>query len=80
VKTTIEVADGLLAEAKRHAAAHGMALREVVEAGLRSVLDAQGPSEARAFRLKRCAFRGKGLAAERDWPAIRGKIYEGRGA
>jgi hypothetical protein len=79
MKTTIEVADGLLARAKKYAAAHGMTLRDVVEFGLRSVLGAQR-AELRPFRLKRCAFKGSGLASEYDWAGVRDKIYEGRGA
>ena len=79
MKTTIDVTDSLLAGAKKFAAAHDMTLREVVESGLRTVLSAERPG-SRPFRLKRCAFKGKGLAEARDWAAIRDKIYEGRGA
>ena len=38
MKTTIEISDALLAEARRQAARDRTNLRELVEAGLRSVL------------------------------------------
>ncbi len=79
MKTTIEVTDALLAGAKQYAAAHGMTLREVVESGLRSVLEAEA-SKSRPFRLRPCVFKGKGLAPGLEWREIRDKIYEGRGA
>ncbi len=79
MKTTIEVADGLMTDARRFAAERGLTLREVFEAGLRSALNAAPRGEARRFRLKRRAFKGKGIAQERDWAEIRGMIYKGRG-
>jgi hypothetical protein len=79
VKTTVELPDALLREAKRYAAAHGMTLKAVLEVGLRDVL-ASDRSGSRSFRLKRCAFKGKGLAQNLDGDRIRDRIYEGRGA
>ena len=79
MKTTVEFPDALLMGAKRYAVAHGMTLKEVLQAGLRNVL-ASDRSGSRPFRLKRCAFKGKGLAQNLDWDRIRDKIYEGRGA
>ena len=79
MKTTIELPDAILLEAKRYAAAHNITLREVIEAGLRGVM-ASGRPGKRPFRLRPCAFQGKGLAEDLDWKQIRGKVYEGRGA
>ncbi len=76
MKTTIEIADDLLAKAKQQAIRQKRTLREVIEEALRKQLAAtSGQSE---FRLKRRPFKGKGLQApiaEGDWGAIRELIY-----
>jgi hypothetical protein len=77
MKTTVELPDAMLSSVKRYAAAHEMTMREVIEAGLRHVLESE---RVKPFRLKRCAFKGKGLAQEESWADLRARIYEGRGA
>ncbi len=77
MKTTVELPDGLLSEAKSYAAAHGLSLKQVLEAGLRQVLGAR--RKTKPFRLRKHPFRGSGLATDADWPTIREKIYKGRG-
>jgi hypothetical protein len=78
VKTSIELPDALLAGAKKLAAANGLTLQEVIEAGLRKVLDdARG---RKPFKLRKCSVAGEGLASGMDWPRIREEIYRGRGA
>jgi hypothetical protein len=79
MKTTVELPDSLLSGAKRYAEAHGVTLKEVIEAGLRSVLAADR-SRRRPFRLKRCPFKGKGMAQGLDWTQVRDAVYQGRGA
>lgn len=79
VKISVELPGALLAGAKRYAAAHRTSLKAVIEMGLRQVL-ASERSTPRPFRLKRCRSKGKGLAPGLDWPQIRDKIYQGRGA
>ena len=79
MKTTVELPDAMLRTAKRYAAEHGMTLREVLETGLRHVL-ASERAASKPFRLKRCAFKGKGLAQDESWADLRARIYEGRGA
>jgi hypothetical protein len=79
MKTTVELPDALLRSVKRYAAAHGMTVRQVIEAGLRHVL-ASVPAASAPFRLKRCAFTGRGLAQQESWADLRTRIYEGRGA
>jgi hypothetical protein len=79
VKTTIELPDAMLLAAKRYAAAHDITLREVIEAGLRSVMASERQAKE-PFRLKRCAFRGKGPSQDLDWKQVREKMYGGRGA
>jgi hypothetical protein len=79
MKTTVELPDALLRSVKTYAAAHGMTMREVIETGLRHVL-ASGHAASEPFRLKRCTFKGRGLAQEESWADLRAKMYEGRGA
>jgi len=80
LKTTIEIADSLLGEAKEYAAKHGTTLRALVEAGLRQLL-AEG-RKRKQFRLRDASFAGKGLRPElRDagWDRIRDVLYDDRG-
>jgi len=82
MKTTIEIADALFADAKRQAARRGVTLRTLVEQGLRQVL-AEGRAKPKAFTLRRATFKGRGLQAGVDgasWERIREMAYEGRGA
>jgi len=80
MKTTLEISDPLLEEAKRVAAREKTTLRSLVEAGLRTVLR-ERKRRAR-FRLRDASFRGTGLAKEfqgADWDRIRDAAYETRG-
>jgi hypothetical protein len=81
IKTTIEIADPLLKEAKRLAAREGVTLRTLVEKGLRHELERRArPVE---FRLRRATFKGKGLnpaAQGLSWDELRELAYSGRGA
>lgn len=79
MKTTVEIPDGLLTEARRAAEAQGTTLRALVEAGLRRVLSER---RTKAFHLRRATFGGQGLqpgVREGDWSAVRELSYEGRG-
>ena len=78
VKTTVDITTPLLNEVKQYASANGLTLRQVIETGLRRVLDTR-QGEAAPFHLKKRTFKGEGLAADADWPATRRRIYEGRG-
>jgi succinylarginine dihydrolase len=82
MKTTIEIADALLADAKRQAARRGVTMRALVEQGLRQVL-AEGRAKPKTFVLRKATFKGRGLQAGVDgssWERIRELAYEGRGA
>jgi len=59
MKTTIEIADDLLARSRKLADRQGVTLRALVEEGLRLVLKVRSSSEARAFVLP--TFGGSGL-------------------
>jgi len=81
MKTTVDIPDPLLAEARRAAEREGTTLRALVEAGLRRVLaDAKSPNE---FQLRDARFEGEGLqpgVSSGEWEGVRAAIYEGRGA
>lgn len=80
MKTTVEIPDALLAEAKRQAAASKITLRELVEQGLRRVL--QEPQTRKPFKLRHITFHGNGMTPEFEgasWDKIRAAIYEGHG-
>jgi hypothetical protein len=82
MKTTIDLPEPLLQDARRMADRQGTTLKALVEAGLRRVL-AERRGGGAAFRLRDARFRGEGLqpeAANRSWESIRDAIYEGRGA
>jgi len=81
MKTTIDMPDALLEEAKRVASNEGTTLRALIEEGLRRALAER--KQHRKFRLRRASFKGRRLqpgVAEGSWERIRDPIYEGRGA
>ncbi len=80
MKTTVELPDALVAEAKEVAARRGTTLRGLVEMGLRVVIER--PNGSRPFRLRDASFTGNGLQPEfrdGDWERIRAAANEGRG-
>lgn len=80
MKTTIEISDPLLHEARKLAAREGVTLRTLVERGLHRVV--AETKRGASFRLRRASFKGKGRQAElRDatWERVRDIAYEGRG-
>lgn len=82
MKTTIEIADAALAEARRVAEREGTSLRALIEEGLRRVLDDRRARRT-AFRLRRASFKGRALSPDFEragWAATREAIYRERGA
>ena len=80
VKTTTEISDPLLRQARKLAASGGVALRMLVEPGLRGVVSETKP--ATQFKLRKASVKGKGLQADRrdaSWDGLRDLAYEGRG-
>jgi hypothetical protein len=80
MKTTIEISNSLLEEARKLAAREGTTVRALVEQGLRHVV-AQRKSRG-AFKLRKATFKGHGLQTEfagATWEQMREAIYEGRG-
>jgi hypothetical protein len=79
MKTTIEIADRLLAEAKALAAKEKTTLRALIEEGLRELL--RRKHEPKPFTLKDCSFDGGGLTPEFEakggWSKLREAAYPG---
>ncbi len=81
MKTTVEIADALLDEAKRIASRQETSLRELIEDGLRRVVEER--KRRRPFHLRRATFKGKGFQSGVEaggWELIRELSYKGRGA
>lgn len=81
MKTTIELSDAALDEARRVAAREGTSLRALIEEGLRRVL-ADRRGRRAGFHLRDVSVDGEGLSPEFDgesWPTIRDAIYRERG-
>jgi len=79
MKTTIEISDALLSEARKLAAREGVTLRALVERGLHRVI---AEMKRPPFRMRDGRFEGNGLHPDvRDlsWDEIREMSYEGRG-
>ncbi|HEV2303519.1 MAG TPA: hypothetical protein VGR91_18295 [Stellaceae bacterium] len=80
MKTTVEISDPLLLEARELAARQGVTFRTLVERGLRRLV-AETKTDA-PFRLRRASFKGRGLRKdlrEAAWEKQRARAYEGRG-
>jgi len=80
MKTTVEIPQTLLDEARKLASQEGTTLRALVEEGLRRIIAER--RHAGAFRLRQATFKGTGLqvgVAGAPWERIRDMAYEGRG-
>jgi len=81
MKTTIDIADALLAQARDTAAREGTTVRALVEEGLHDVLPRHRNRLVR-FELRDASFGGEGLQPDvdmTDWSAISSKAYGTRG-
>jgi hypothetical protein len=79
MKTTLDIADPLLEEARHIAAREGTTLRALVERGLRHVI--AGSNQKKPFRLRKASFKGRGLRpelADAGWDRIRDLAYQDR--
>ena len=80
MKTTVEISDALLEEAKKVALREDVTVRTLIEQGLRHVI-AQRKQRRGPFRLRKATFKGQGLTAEAraaGWERLRELAYEGR--
>jgi hypothetical protein len=82
MKTTIDIVDPILEEARKLAAREGTTLRSLVERGLRHVL-LERKGTKRPFRLRDASVKGGGWLRpelkEVGWVSLRGLIYEDHG-
>ena len=79
MKTTVDISDALLQEARRVASAEATTLKALIEEGLRAVL--AGRANEREFVLPDASVGGSGLQADvRDasWEDIRALAYGDR--
>ncbi len=80
MKTTVDIPEAPLGEAKKLAAREGITLEALIERGLHRLI-----AETRQhppFKLRRASFKGKGLSPDLEkasWEAVQDRAYEGRG-
>ena len=77
MKTTVDIAEPVLREARKAAAREGTTLRSLIEEGLRRIL-AEKKRKSR-FRLRLVTFGGRGLHPElqnASWEEIRNLSYQ----
>ncbi len=80
MKTTIQIPDSLLKEARKLANEKHTTLKALIEEGLRRILSER--KRRGRFKLRKVTFRGKGLQPHLEgatWDRIRDLSYEGRG-
>ncbi|MBN1906914.1 MAG: type II toxin-antitoxin system VapB family antitoxin [Deltaproteobacteria bacterium] len=80
MKTTIDIADSLLKEAREIAAKKHLTLRSLVEQGLRNIIVESDSGEK--FILRKASFKGNGIRDEfrcESWNKIREAAYEDHG-
>jgi hypothetical protein len=81
MKTTVEISDSLLREARKLAAREGVTLRALVERGLHRIV--AETRRAGPFKLRRASFKGNGIRPElrqASWDELRDLAYQDRGA
>jgi hypothetical protein len=80
MKTTIQIPDSLLKEARKLANEERTTLKSLMEEGLRRIVSDR--KRRGRFKLRKATFKGKGLQphlAGATWDQIRDLGYEGRG-
>ncbi len=81
MKTTIQISDSVLEDARQLAQRERTTLKALVEEGLRRIISER--KRRTKFRLRKGSFRGNGLQAHlkgASWDRCRELGYEGRGS
>ncbi|MGH9416770.1 MAG: hypothetical protein ACRD01_09105 [Terriglobales bacterium] len=78
MKTTVEIADALLDEAKAIAVRDKVTLRTLIENGLRTVIERDREPKP-PFKLRDASWGHGGMVKDFTWDEIMDIIYEGRG-
>lgn len=79
MKTTIDIADALLLDAKRAAAERGETLRELVEEGLRMTLSRLREAPAATYQFEPLLTKGGGMTSEAQGKTMHQIIYDSYG-
>jgi hypothetical protein len=82
MKTTVEIAEALLAEARQLMAREDRTLRSLIEEGLRLVLAERSRRGPEPYTFRPVVVRGEGLQPgieEGNWDQLADLIYRGRG-
>jgi hypothetical protein len=80
MKTTVQIPDSLLKEARKVAREEHTTMKALIETGLRRIISEHRLRER--FKLRKATFKGKGLQAHlagASWDQLRDISYEGRG-
>jgi hypothetical protein len=81
MKTTVDIADPLLAQTKRFAARHGTTMKALMEQGLRLVLaEKAGEADFEFVPVTDGMPHVEKGYESMTWEQVRDIIYEGRGA
>jgi mRNA-degrading endonuclease RelE of RelBE toxin-antitoxin system len=81
MKTTVDIPDSVLEDAKHLAARQRTTVRALIIEGLRRLISER--KRPTSYRLRKATFKGRGLqpdVAEGSWERIRDFTYEGRGS
>lgn len=82
VKTTLNLADYIVAEVKKLASERGISMKDYIEQCLKAAIQAE-KNKIRDFKLRKHTFKGNGVSPELDednLEQIRNSIYKGRGS
>jgi len=78
MKTTIDISESLLKEAKQVARAEGITMKELFEQGLRRAI-AERTKPKKPFKLRDASIFGERPNRELSWPEMQQVLYEGQG-
>lgn len=83
MKTTFEITESLMAEARLCAAREGLTFSELVESSLRHEIERRASAQGEGFHLQDASVDGRGLRpdiAQRGWDGMRTMAYAEHGA